>query len=53
MGPNPGGPGPYWADPHMSKPGEVNTNDGERGLYWEQPSGHLLEIITRPYGSGE
>jgi len=44
---------PYWADPHMSKPGEVNTNDGGRGLYWEEPSGHLLEIITRPYGSGE
>ncbi len=43
----------YWADPHRSQPGEVNTNDGGRGLYWEEPSGHLLEIITRPYGSGD
>jgi hypothetical protein len=42
----------YWADPFRKKAGEVNTNDGGRGLYWEEPSGHLLEIITRPYGSG-
>jgi len=44
---------PYWADPHKSEPGQVNTHDGGRGLYWEEPSGHLLEIITRPYGSGD
>ena len=43
---------PYWADPGQRRPGETNTNDGGRGLYWEDPSGHLLEIITRPYGSG-
>jgi len=43
----------YWADPFKKKAGEVNTNDGGRGLYWEEPSGHLLEIITRPYGSGD
>ena len=43
----------YWADPFKQKAGEVNTNDGGRGLYWEEPSGHLLEIITRPYGSGD
>ena len=43
---------PYWADPGRRRPGEINTNDGGRGLYWEDPSGHLLEIITRPYGSG-
>ena len=42
----------YWADPFKKKAGEVNTNDGGRGLYWEEPSGHLLEIMTRPYGSG-
>lgn len=42
----------YWADPHKAKPNEINTHDGGRGLYWEEPSGHLLEIITRPYGSG-
>lgn len=43
---------PYWADPGQQRPGEINTNDGGRGVYWEDPNGHLLEIITRPYGSG-
>ena len=43
---------PYWADPGRRRPGEINTNDGGRGVYWEEPSGHFLEIITRPYGSG-
>jgi catechol 2,3-dioxygenase-like lactoylglutathione lyase family enzyme len=40
----------YWADPFQRRQGEFNTNDGGRGLYWEDPNGHLLEIITRPYG---
>lgn len=43
---------PHWADPARRRPGEVNTNDGGRGVYWAEPSGHFLEIITRPYGSG-
>ncbi|HEY5727672.1 MAG TPA: VOC family protein [Acidimicrobiia bacterium] len=42
----------FYADPSRKRPGEINTNDGGRGLYFEEPSGHLLEIITRPYGSG-
>lgn len=42
----------FWGDPHKQRAGKWNTNDGGRGLYWEEPSGHLLEIITRPYGSG-
>ncbi len=42
----------YWADPSRRRPREINTNDGGRGVYWEEPSGHFLEIITRPYGSG-
>ncbi len=42
----------FWADPSKKRAGEWNTHDGGRGLYWEEPSGHLLEIITRPYGSG-
>jgi len=29
----------------------INRRDGGRGLYFEDPYGHLLEIITRPYGS--
>jgi catechol 2,3-dioxygenase-like lactoylglutathione lyase family enzyme len=42
----------YWADPHKQKPGEINRNEGGRGLYFDDPDGHLLEILTRPYGSG-
>jgi catechol 2,3-dioxygenase-like lactoylglutathione lyase family enzyme len=42
----------YWADPFRRQPGEINTHDGGRGVYWDDPSGHNLEIITRPYGSG-
>lgn len=42
----------FWADPHQHQPGEINRNDGGRGVYFEDPSGHLLEILTRPYGSG-
>ena len=40
----------FWADPFEQQPGEINTHDGGRGLYWQDPSGHKLEIITRPYG---
>ena len=42
----------YWADPFRREPGKINTRDGGRGVYFEDPSGHLLEILTRPYGSG-
>lgn len=41
----------YWADPGRSREGEINTHFGGRGLYFQDPSGHLMEIITRPYGS--
>jgi catechol 2,3-dioxygenase-like lactoylglutathione lyase family enzyme len=40
----------YWADPFQQQPGEINTHDGGRGVYWHDPDGHVLEIITRPYG---
>jgi catechol 2,3-dioxygenase-like lactoylglutathione lyase family enzyme len=43
---------PYWADPGQSQRQAINHRDGGRGLYFEDPDGHLLEIITRPYGSG-
>jgi catechol 2,3-dioxygenase-like lactoylglutathione lyase family enzyme len=43
---------PYWADPAHSQLGEINHHDGGRGVYWNDPNGHYLEIITRPYGSG-
>ncbi len=43
---------PYWADPAQEQRNEINNWDGGRGLYFEDPDGHLLEILTRPYGSG-
>ena len=43
----------YWADPFHREPGEINTRDGGRGLYFDDPDGHNLEILTRPYGNGQ
>ena len=43
----------YWADPALVRRGEINHNDGGRGVYFKDPDGHLFEVITRPYGSDE
>jgi catechol 2,3-dioxygenase-like lactoylglutathione lyase family enzyme len=43
---------PYWADPFRRELKRINTYDDGRGLYFDDPNGHVLEIITRPYGSG-
>lgn len=40
---------PTWADPGRRRPGH-NTNDGGRGLYFDSPEGHNLEVLTVPYG---
>ena len=42
----------YWADPAHQEKGVINTRDGGRGCYFDDPNGHNLEILTRPYGSG-
>lgn len=42
----------YWADPGQTQAGEINTRDGGRGFYFEDPDGHIMEALTRPYGSG-
>jgi extradiol dioxygenase family protein len=42
----------HWADPGARRPGQINTRDGGRGVYFRDPAGHFLEILTRPYGSG-
>ena len=38
--------------PVAQRPGEINHRDGGRGVYFPDPSGHGMEILTRPYGSG-
>ena len=39
----------HWADPQMSRPGETNSDHGGRGVYFKDPAGHAIELITRPY----
>ena len=43
----------HWADPGRAQPGQINRHWGGRGVYFEDPDGHLMEMITRPYGSEE
>jgi catechol 2,3-dioxygenase-like lactoylglutathione lyase family enzyme len=40
-----------WADPGRSQPGQINHHFGGRGVYFEDPDGHLFEVITRPYAN--
>jgi catechol 2,3-dioxygenase-like lactoylglutathione lyase family enzyme len=39
----------HWADPQMRRPNEINTEHGGRGVYFKDPAGHAIELITRPY----
>ncbi|MCB8901118.1 MULTISPECIES: VOC family protein [unclassified Streptomyces] len=40
----------HYADPHRREPGAINHHDGGHGVYFVDPSGHLMELITVPYG---
>ena len=37
----------YSADPFGKRVGEINHRSGGRGLYFHDPDGHILEILTR------
>lgn len=37
----------YWAYPGRDRPGEINHRYGGRGVYFPDPDGHSLEILTR------
>nr|WP_130506149.1 VOC family protein [Microterricola gilva] len=39
----------HWADPQMTRPGDTNTEHGGRGVYFKDPAGHAIELITQPY----
>ena len=41
----------YWGDPARTQPGQINRHFGGRGVYFADPDNHLMELITRPYGS--
>ncbi|MFI7413877.1 VOC family protein [Streptomyces sp. NPDC049627] len=40
----------HYADPRREEPGTINHNDGGRGVYFMDPVGHAMELITVPYG---
>jgi catechol 2,3-dioxygenase-like lactoylglutathione lyase family enzyme len=39
----------YWADPGHTREGVLN--DHGRGFYFDDPSGHNMEVLTRAYGT--
>jgi catechol 2,3-dioxygenase-like lactoylglutathione lyase family enzyme len=39
----------HWADPFGKRPNEINHEHGGRGVYFFDPGGHGLELLTRPY----
>lgn len=43
---------PYWSDPGRQRAGETYHHNGGRGMYFVDPDGHLLEVMTRPYTIG-
>ena len=38
----------YYADPGCREAGQINYSWGGRGVYFRDPDGHLMEILTRP-----
>ncbi|HTI18938.1 MAG TPA: VOC family protein [Trinickia sp.] len=43
----------YWADPGKKREGETYVHNGGRGCYFDDPDGHVLEVMTRPYALHE
>ena len=43
---------PYGSEPDSPSDGKTNTRRGGRGFYFEDPSGHLLEVMTVPETGG-
>jgi hypothetical protein len=39
----------YWGDPGKERAGETYEHNGGRGLYFDDPDGHFMEIMTQPY----
>ncbi|MET9337454.1 MULTISPECIES: VOC family protein [unclassified Nonomuraea] len=39
----------FWADPGHAKAGMINHLYGGRGVYFDDPDGHRMEVITAPY----
>jgi hypothetical protein len=39
----------HWADPGHTRESVINNHG--RGFYFEDPSGHNMEVLTRAYGT--
>ena len=39
---------PYGSGPFSHSDGRINTRRGGRGFYFQDPNGHLLEVMTVP-----
>ena len=39
----------FFADPGHTEPGRINGWFGGRGAYFDDPDGHNMEVMTRPY----
>src|SRR5215813_10651966 len=42
----------YGSEPYSHKNGAINRRRGGRGFYFEDPNGHLLEVMTVPETGG-
>ncbi len=42
----------HWADPFHEHPDRINHDHGGRGVYFDDPDGHSMELLTSPYGAG-
>ncbi|WP_062213577.1 VOC family protein [Streptomyces sp. NBRC 109706] len=39
----------HWADPRRTRSGEINNDHGGRGVYFLDPAGHYIEMLTGAY----
>ncbi len=39
----------YGSAPNLLENGKTNNNDGGHGVYFRDPNGHILELLTKDY----
>jgi catechol 2,3-dioxygenase-like lactoylglutathione lyase family enzyme len=37
----------FWGDPFQHQPAQINHLNGGRGVYFADPDGHYMELLTR------
>jgi catechol 2,3-dioxygenase-like lactoylglutathione lyase family enzyme len=43
----------YGSSPRSLEDGTINHWNGGRGVYFRDPNGHVLELLTRDYTAGQ